>query len=1220
MNMSEMNLAATAKQDELLDISIERVDKINSPLLVVGLGGTGADIVRTIKRTFSERYNLPKDANGNFIPIPRRTAYLALDTSNSSAAGFSEHEFIDISLEGLSQILKPENRDHNLTDFERRWVNKNLDARSSGLGAGTYRQAARFMLSRNYSKVYNAISSALNGIVTVQDGEILMGGRIEIVLASGICGGTGSGTFLDIAQIIRHCMRKEENLQGRNHNITGYIVMPDVSLSQPAIRSNASLQRILQQNGYAALKELDFWMRVGEHKTPYSSQYSGSGPITWDMPPFDSCVLMSQIGVNNQAYADGYNMIQKTIAENLLHYLAAENIEYSTTGEVLYTYIQYEDNLKAAITAMDKRLPLFYGYRAVGAYTKRIPKKKILYYEGSLLFNTFIPERDPQGRLVPSPAMLQDGKSGERARDIVGNVVTMYNNFSNTVKLPNFTNVQPNEKDKVEKLRLLQPLPHNRSDHGPNPWLSTVVYPTALNSGKEYLDAAWERFQAFAQHVILDPNLGPFSLLNYLSDMDKGLMPALREELKGWKANASNFKNNISRREDECKHSWGGFVKPPLLGGSKAIASYLKSMVDYYDAERKAVYMRQLSESLELLVQRVEEYRNNALRPLCNDIERLEEEFAHTHNVDTVENVSDIFSLNSVKDRIDKEFKEGNVNNKVTRDFLDKLYLASFKRVNSVDPHGTGISFIYKEEGKNNALEAMRESLDLCFGTVNSQSLDSILDQTVGSDINERQKKIDELGQSVISNAQPLFAQNTQFASEEVAKYNYLSVPDNAQEYIQRYGQTLGSKNTVPKGSTLRDHMYCTSAWDGLPLYRYSLMDSLENAYMSGLSNAKLSMGIHLVFVGDTEAEYNSNWVKLPSPTPYYYFRSNGDARAVKEYQEIQELVTRARENGMLSVDSSLPIPVIKLNLFYVDNIHQTVKAAQTMVEEIDQICNSIDQTTGAKLSWAALRTQLDNYLRGSVSLMVPCEKPSLVLAPLLGLQNDPVNPWDNAIAADPVAVEQARKNHVLLSNEMAVAMLASHPMLLLYIKKQIEGFEYANQIVQDISRKDNAWEPRIAYADQVADMLIHQVIRQSVSGWQYTSPTGERLPLLQPTLLADDLKDETGLCQVAAFLGDLHSNNLMRQELENQVRNKKAELAAKDNAGELSKDEQIDLLNTIELAKKLLESESKTHKAAQTRLGADEQKEAFILTMLGKIVNKLNNDATNLSNLLSRF
>lgn len=43
-------------EKQRFDLSIDRVDKIPVPLLVVGLGGTGCDALLTIKQTFAERY------------------------------------------------------------------------------------------------------------------------------------------------------------------------------------------------------------------------------------------------------------------------------------------------------------------------------------------------------------------------------------------------------------------------------------------------------------------------------------------------------------------------------------------------------------------------------------------------------------------------------------------------------------------------------------------------------------------------------------------------------------------------------------------------------------------------------------------------------------------------------------------------------------------------------------------------------------------------------------------------------------------------------------------------------------------------------------------------------------------------------------------------------------------------------------------------------------
>ena len=266
--MPKQSLAMDINRDEKLDISIERVEKINSPLLVIGLGGTGADIVRTVKRTFAERYILPQDKDGNFIPVPDKTAYLAIDSTMMGKEGLDKgSEIIDITTSGIQAILDPKRRDFNLTSFERSWVNKYLDAASAGHGAGTYRQAARFMLPE---KAQRGHPGHHQGAPAHHGGE-----RPAPPTSTGVRRSSSPRAsaavrapvrFLDIAQMVRYVMEKDPKLNNLNYSVTGYIVMPDISIANA---DNASgLVGILERNGFAALKELDFWMRVSEHETP----------------------------------------------------------------------------------------------------------------------------------------------------------------------------------------------------------------------------------------------------------------------------------------------------------------------------------------------------------------------------------------------------------------------------------------------------------------------------------------------------------------------------------------------------------------------------------------------------------------------------------------------------------------------------------------------------------------------------------------------------------------------------------------------------------------------------------------------------------------------------------------------------------------------------------------------------------------------------------------
>ena len=188
--MSETTVQGNIVMNEQLNIAIDRVEKLDDPLLVIGLGGTGADILLTIKRMFAERFTLPRDENGNPIPIPRRTDYLAIDSDNQKLKEFEQSERCDISVNGMAHILATK----QLETWERKWLDPSLNAASRGSGAGMYRQAARLMLSRRYDDIYNALKTKLTRLASVRTGQAGASTlRMNVVIVTGICGGTGSG-------------------------------------------------------------------------------------------------------------------------------------------------------------------------------------------------------------------------------------------------------------------------------------------------------------------------------------------------------------------------------------------------------------------------------------------------------------------------------------------------------------------------------------------------------------------------------------------------------------------------------------------------------------------------------------------------------------------------------------------------------------------------------------------------------------------------------------------------------------------------------------------------------------------------------------------------------------------------------------------------------------------------------------------------------------------
>ena len=196
----------------------------------------------------------------------------------------------------------------------------------------------------------------------------------------------------------------------------------------------------------------------------------------------------------------------------------------------------------------------------------------------------------------------------------------------------------------------MTPEPHNRADTEPQLWRTTTVRPAALSAADNYLQGAWARFKAFAERVVTDPKLGPFSLRAYLED-GQGLMSALVTLQNDWTAKASNFQKAESGFYDACRAKWHDFLRPPLLGGGKAVASYLEALGGYYNSVRRSTFMAEYATALDKLVLRVREYARDALEPMCETLVTLEATFNDKNSGD--KNLeSDLFDMGAIEARI----------------------------------------------------------------------------------------------------------------------------------------------------------------------------------------------------------------------------------------------------------------------------------------------------------------------------------------------------------------------------------------------------------------------------------------------------------------------------------------------------------------------------------------------------------------------------------------
>lgn len=265
-----------------------------SKRLYIGLGGTGVKSIIRTKKMFLETYG----------EIPPSIHFLGIDTDmgeftkkvnanvQENGAIVNQEVFLDKNEQVQLKIDNALNTYENFKDDLFSWMPQNKQ-NIKGLstlknnGAGQIRSNGRFVLVKNANMVKQAISSAITKITSAEnrdnDKYQIVGDNYEIHIVFSICGGTGCGTFLDVAYIARDAANSEDV------KIMGYAMLPGIFV-QECGENQIPRGR---QNAYGALLDLD-WLMSGVN--PYEKielKYLNYEPeLSKDQRPFDAVTLI----------------------------------------------------------------------------------------------------------------------------------------------------------------------------------------------------------------------------------------------------------------------------------------------------------------------------------------------------------------------------------------------------------------------------------------------------------------------------------------------------------------------------------------------------------------------------------------------------------------------------------------------------------------------------------------------------------------------------------------------------------------------------------------------------------------------------------------------------------------------------------------------------------------------------------------------------------------
>lgn len=343
----------------------QRVDSNGCANIIIGLGGTGIDCLKEVKKQVYNRIK-PDDVTSD-NPTYQHIQFLAIDSdryyiNDETFAGIDPvNEFFDIGCNDIDAILGKIKILRQTPSLH--WLSDRIPIYDVRTGAGGVRQVGRLlMMMKSYNikeTIVHKVKSALQGIA---------GAKLNIHIFTGMGGGTGSGVFLDICYIIRHII--QELAIGGRTEVAGYFFLPDVNIGRVPVDA---VRKYITINGYAAMKELDYCMNFNKNGGEWNQEYVNY-KILSKQAPVDNSYLVSSTDINGDIKENGYKYAVNVVADYV-------------TESLTYPYGLHPIMHPAFYST--KRRGACYNYYALGGSRAYVPYKDIYSYLAARVFEAY---------------------------------------------------------------------------------------------------------------------------------------------------------------------------------------------------------------------------------------------------------------------------------------------------------------------------------------------------------------------------------------------------------------------------------------------------------------------------------------------------------------------------------------------------------------------------------------------------------------------------------------------------------------------------------------------------------------------------------------------------------------------------------------------------------------------------------------------------------------
>ena len=291
--------------------------------LYVGLGGTGMNALLHTKKMFVETYG----------EVPPMIGFLGIDTDGDAYKKELPSKYGPVSLAPNEQTpIQVEDAQAAYTTSRQHfgWVHPdNVFALTSMTkGAGQIRSNGRFALTCNFENLVNKVKDAVRRITDANirtnpkyDADFV--GDVEVHIVFSMSGGTGAGTFLNMAYVVRHALGKCK--------VTGYAVLPDVFESM----SQYGMERV-KPNTYGSIMDLDYFMHLNGTEGLQFDYVTGTQDI--NSRPFSAFFFIDNKNKGGDSYSN-INQLAEMISLALV----------TSSGELSGSVDSVTDNVEKSI-------------------------------------------------------------------------------------------------------------------------------------------------------------------------------------------------------------------------------------------------------------------------------------------------------------------------------------------------------------------------------------------------------------------------------------------------------------------------------------------------------------------------------------------------------------------------------------------------------------------------------------------------------------------------------------------------------------------------------------------------------------------------------------------------------------------------------------------------------------------------------------------------------